>query len=65
MNLALVLLDGFYFKNRSPDKSGGCCCASETCGTGGLKSNKLLIRMVGLKCDILYNYVALLLTLIS
>jgi hypothetical protein len=64
-NLALVLSDGFYFKNRSPVKSGGSCWASETCDTGGLKSNKLLIRMAGLKCDVLYNYVALFLTLIS
>jgi len=65
VNLALVLSDGFYFKNCSPVKSGGCCWASGTCDTGGLESNKLLIRMAGLKCGILYNYVALLLTLIS
>jgi hypothetical protein len=65
VNLALVLSDGFYFKNHSPVKSGDCCWASETCDTGRTKSNKLLIRMAGLKCDILYSYVALLLTLIS
>jgi len=38
---------------------------SGTCDTGGTKSNKLLIRMAGSKCDILYSYVALLLTSIS
>ena len=66
VNLTLVVSAEFYFKNNSPVKSGGCCSASDTCDTGGLKSNKLLIRMADLKCDILYSYVALLLlTLIS
>ena len=57
MNLALVLFDGFYFKNRSPVKSGGCCWASETCDTGGLKSNRLLIRMAGFKVFDIYIYI--------
>jgi len=65
VNLAPVLSVGFYFKISSPVKSGGCCWASDTCDIGGLKSSKLLIRMASLNCDILYNYVALLLTSIS
>ena len=57
MSLALVVSDGFYFKNSSPVKSGGCCWASETSDTGGLKSSKLLIRMASLNCDILCGFV--------